>query len=251
MSTPFTLVAKAGGSDEAAENTCEAVAAIAALSAPPGTSFAVEVDVRLSADGVLIAMHDATIDRTTQGRGPVRAWRLRDLRGLLAGPRGERVPSLDEVLEARGDLELVIEPHEGGPDMTRTLIRQLRSLKPSVKDALLVASEIDTVVHAVRASGVGVRTAATAREALRKVLFERLRAEHLLGSGHLWMVPEHHHCLRVVTDRFVQSARLQGDSVWVFVVNEVEAAVRLRARGVSGVFTSRPRALSVALRRFV
>jgi glycerophosphoryl diester phosphodiesterase len=250
MSTPFMLVAKAGGSGEGAENTCEAVAAVAALSAPPGTSFAVEVDVRLSADGLLIAMHDATIDRTTRGRGPVRAWTLQDLRKLEAGPRGERIPSLDELLEARGDLQLVIDAHDGDPDATSALVHQLRSLKSSVKDALLVASEIDAVVHAVRASGIGVRTAATAREALWKVLFERLRAEHLLASGHIWMVPEHHRGLHVVTDRFLRSAHAQGDAVWVFVIDEAEAAAGLRARGVSGVFTSRPRALSLALERF-
>lgn len=60
-----------------------------------------EVDLRLTVDGRLVAMHDPTLDRTTDGTGPVREVTLADLRRLDAG-LGERVPTFEEVLEVIG-----------------------------------------------------------------------------------------------------------------------------------------------------
>jgi glycerophosphoryl diester phosphodiesterase len=56
----------------------------------------VELDVHLSADDVPVVIHDETLDRTTDGRGLVRAWTWSELRRLDAG-RGERLPTLEEV----------------------------------------------------------------------------------------------------------------------------------------------------------
>ena len=70
---------------------------------------AIELDVRLTEDGVPVVLHDDTLDRTTDGQGPVDALSYQLLRRLDAGAwfgsafRGERVPTLTEALEcARG-----------------------------------------------------------------------------------------------------------------------------------------------------
>jgi glycerophosphoryl diester phosphodiesterase len=55
--------------------------------------------VRVTADGRLVVLHDATVDRTTDGTGEVAALTLDELRRLDAG-RGERVPTFAEVLAA-------------------------------------------------------------------------------------------------------------------------------------------------------
>ncbi|HDI31391.1 MAG TPA: glycerophosphodiester phosphodiesterase, partial [Thermofilum sp.] len=60
---------------------------------------AVEVDVRMTKDGRLVLMHDETVDRTTDGEGRVRDLTFNEIRRLDAG-KGERVPTLEEVLEA-------------------------------------------------------------------------------------------------------------------------------------------------------
>ncbi|BCJ32506.1 glycerophosphoryl diester phosphodiesterase [Actinocatenispora thailandica] len=59
----------------------------------------VELDIRLSADGRLVVVHDATVDRTTDGTGPVADLTLAQLRSLDAGD-GERIPTYAEVLAA-------------------------------------------------------------------------------------------------------------------------------------------------------
>jgi len=69
----------------------------------------IELDVMLSADGVPVVIHDFTLDRTTNGHGPVAEHTWAELRGLDAGShfsaeyRGEPLPRLEQVLDAFGD----------------------------------------------------------------------------------------------------------------------------------------------------
>jgi len=56
----------------------------------------VEVDVRLSRDGIPVIMHDPMLDRTTSGKGPVNAYSIEELKALNAG-KGEQIPTLEEV----------------------------------------------------------------------------------------------------------------------------------------------------------
>ncbi|MBU4448930.1 MAG: glycerophosphodiester phosphodiesterase [Proteobacteria bacterium] len=70
---------------------------------------AVELDVQLTKDGRLAVIHDETLDRTTNGRGPVQDFTLAELKKLDAG-RGEPVPSLEEVFDlVQGKADLVVE----------------------------------------------------------------------------------------------------------------------------------------------
>ena len=75
-----------------------------------------ELDIHLSRDGVPVVIHDATVDRTTDGSGPVVEHSVAELKRLDAGVRfgaqwrGQHIPTLEEVLEwARGRTELLIE----------------------------------------------------------------------------------------------------------------------------------------------
>ena len=69
---------------------------------------AIELDVKLSADGHVVVIHDSTVDRTTNGRGRVKDLSLSELRSLDAGHsfsekfHGEKIPTLDEVFETVG-----------------------------------------------------------------------------------------------------------------------------------------------------
>jgi glycerophosphoryl diester phosphodiesterase len=70
---------------------------------------AVELDVQLTRDGRLAVIHDETLDRTTNGHGPVQDFTLAELQKLDAG-KGEPIPALEEVLElTRGRAQLLVE----------------------------------------------------------------------------------------------------------------------------------------------
>lgn len=76
----------------------------------------VEVDLRLTRDGIPVAIHDATVDRTTNGVGPVKGYTVEDLAGLDAG-EGERIPTLQEILGlVHSKTGLVVEIKEPGTE---------------------------------------------------------------------------------------------------------------------------------------
>jgi glycerophosphoryl diester phosphodiesterase len=86
------------------ENTLRSIKAALDMGAA-----AVEVDVQLTRDGELAVIHDDTVDRTTNGTGPVRDFTLAQLQKLDAG-KGEPVPSLTQVAAAvAGRAHLVVE----------------------------------------------------------------------------------------------------------------------------------------------
>lgn len=242
MST-FTLIAKAAGSAEAAENTLTAVEAALAVPTPPHVSMAIEIDVRLSADGVPVVIHDARLERTTSGHGLVRAHSLRQLRELTAG-HGQRIPLLDEVFELAREQTIVVEVHEPGRESAERVALALGRLGPAALSRAIVASEHGSVVRAVRAVEPRLATAATKSEAYRKLLLSRLNVERFVPRGHVWIVPVRHAGIEVTTARFVSTARRLGDDVWAFVVDDVGELSRLRALGVNGCFTTRPAALA-------
>jgi len=81
-----------------------------------------ELDVRTTADGRLVLMHDATVDRTTDGHGPVRSLTFDQIRALDAGAKfspqfaGTRVPSFDEALAlAHGKIGVYVDSKDIAP----------------------------------------------------------------------------------------------------------------------------------------
>lgn len=97
------IFAHRGASAHAPENTLAAFELALTQKAD-----AVELDVKLSADGRVVVHHDTTVDRTTDGHGRVKDLKLAELRSLDAGGwfsekfRGEKIPTLDEVFESIG-----------------------------------------------------------------------------------------------------------------------------------------------------
>lgn len=118
-------IAHRGASGYAPENTAAAFDLAIAMGAD-----AIETDVRLSADGQPVLFHDATLDRTTDGHGPVDDCTLEELRRLDLGARfgpahaGERLLTLDEALERWADrIPFVWEIKD--PRATRPLMERL------------------------------------------------------------------------------------------------------------------------------
>ena len=112
-----------GFSAAAPENTLAALRAALAAGADVA-----EIDVQLSRDGVLVLMHDRTLERTTDGTGPLRERTVAELKRLDAGSwfapayRGEEVPTLAEMLAwSRGRLGLLIELKSPRPDAASTI----------------------------------------------------------------------------------------------------------------------------------
>jgi glycerophosphoryl diester phosphodiesterase len=130
------LLAHRGASGYAPENTVAAFERATALRAD-----GIESDIRASSDGALVLFHDERVDRTTDGEGRVADLTLAELRQLDAGssfnPRfaGERIATLDELLDAHGGrLPLCLEIKQPGVEARVVAeVRQRELLKPAPK----------------------------------------------------------------------------------------------------------------------
>ncbi len=108
---------------------------------------ATEVDVRTSKDGRLFILHDATLERTTNGEGLASALTLAELQKLDAGShfdkrfQNERIPSLIEMAElCRGKIDLLLDLKEQGNDYDRKVATVIREYGDPAKTVVGVRS---------------------------------------------------------------------------------------------------------------
>lgn len=98
----ITIVAHRGLAEGAPENTLSALRRSIARGV-----LTIELDIRVTNDGRLVVLHDSTLDRTTDCKGPVRAYGIAELKRCDAGS-GERIPTLGEALRLVGDWPAVL-----------------------------------------------------------------------------------------------------------------------------------------------
>lgn len=214
-----------------------------------------ELDVHLSRDGEVMVIHDATLERTTTGSGPVRERTAAELGALRLKDRGgavtaEPVPTLDQVvaLAAAGKRQMLLEikaderrqrypgieekvfavlDRQGYTPLAIVMSfegetwRRLRQLRPETRTGalysprMLPASEIERELQSLRQAGVG-----------------------FVGLDQ-----------RLVSADVARQARRAGLTLGVWTVNEREAIERFIGHGVGIVITDRPDLAKAALGR--
>ncbi len=210
----------------------------------------VELDVQLTADGHVVVIHDATVDRTTNGRGAVRDLTLDQIRTLDAGSwfdpqySGQQVPALEQVCEWAGnetllniELKTVALRSTGLEPKVIAIVRQFglegrvllssfnpfallraRSLAPSIPTGLLYSGELPLMLR---------------RAWLRPLI--RPAALH----------PQ----FGLVTEPFLRWARGKGLRVNVWTVDTAEEMQQLIVQRVDAIITNQPDALTRLLKR--
>lgn len=223
------VIAHRGASAYAPENTLAAFR----LGIEQGAD-ALELDVRLSADGVAVVIHDPTLDRTTNQRGAVAEMSLTDIQRADAGG-GARIPTLREALEAFPSIPILLE------------------IKAAEAQAA-VAAEIDRAGARERVVVASFRHRALERLRNGPYLIGADRRDvtalYTLGRLHLESASPRCLCyavpwrwkgrLEVPRPWFIQAAKRQGRPVHVWTVDEPELATMLWRRGASGIITNRP-----------
>ena len=194
---------------------------------------ALELDVRATADGFAAVMHDAAVDRTTSGVGPVRSFTVDQLRDLDAG-RGACVPLLDEVLERYPDVPIILEVKESAA--AEPALAALR--RHHATGRVVVGSFVHAALGPFRAAGC--HCSASRRETALSWAASRVGASLPTGGFEAFTVPERHRSLTIVDRRFVRTARRRGRPVHVWTVDDVADAIRLRSCGVAGIISNYP-----------
>ncbi|MGW1021255.1 glycerophosphodiester phosphodiesterase [Streptomyces niveus] len=185
---------------------------------------AIELDLHLSKDGALVVMHDAELDRTTDGTGPIADRTLAELRELDAGA-GERVPVFEEVLDAVGaPLQAEIKDVAAARALAEVMRR--RKLVGRVE----VSSFHDEAVAEISALVPGVRTVLIASRWGGDIV-DRAVA---VGADSLALN------IRRLTLEVVERAHAAGLGVIGWVVNTPDQLRLVRALGLEGATTDFP-----------
>lgn len=219
----FLCIGHRGARGHEPENTLRSVRRALELGA-----HGIEIDVWFI-DGELLVFHDATLDRTTNGHGPISRKSFAQLRAFDAG-RGERIPTLREVFETvnrRAFINIELKGRRtAGP--VRALIAEFVERHGWVYEDFLVSSFHRMELRAISDPRIPIALLLTRPTRLYALSARRVRAVAVNPS------------LRYVTERFVEDAHRRGFKVFVYTVNEPDAFARLRAWGVDGVFTDFP-----------
>lgn len=273
-------MAHQGGEIEAPSNTLYAFETALAKGAD-----VLELDVHATADGEIVVIHDATVDRTTNGSGRVDAMTLEEiksldaaywfvpdegtrhgrpnddytLRGIATGdvappdgfePNDFTIPTLREVLERYPDTFINIEIKNTAPGTT-PYEAGLASLLAEFgrTDDTIVVSFLDHATELFKVHAPDVHTATGTAET---AVFKTSTTEAAPGAPNpryqALQVPITFNGIEVVNEDFVVDAHSNGLAVHVWTINSRDEMCWLISIGVDGIMTDRPTVLEDVLR---
>lgn len=234
-----------------------------------------EMDIHSSSDGVLVVIHDATVDRVTDGTGAIKDMTFDEIQALDAAyywptlredegrdfteqPEGEypyrgqgvTIPALEEVLAAFPDMPMTIEIKQEDPSIAAPFCDMLREYE--MTELVIVASFSPIAMQDFRAACPEVATAGVEDE-IRKFFMLNLGRQaqsYEVPTGlTAFQVPEYFDALQVITPEFVTNAQALGIEVQAWTINTVEQMERMVAAGVNGIMTDYPDRLLAVLGR--
>jgi len=244
------VIGHRGNRAHAPENTLESMREAVALGVD-----AVEFDLRVSRDGALVVMHDETLDRTTNGSGPVALRTVAELGSLDAGARftrdaghtfpwrgrGATVSTFEEVIESLPrELPCIIElKTPAATELVRVAIRRHR-----IAHRIIVAGFDPDATRPLRGAGfaLGASTPDVARLVLPALLRQRLGPQRFQAL----CIPPRWHGIAVPIAALVRALRGSGTVVHVWTVNDPAHALRLWGEGVQGIISDDPGSILAA-----
>lgn len=242
------VIAHRGGAGLWPENTLHAFERAAALGVD-----VIETDVRATADGELVVIHDPTLGRTTDGAGRVGQLTLAELKRLDAGyrwspdggksfplrGRGLTVPTLREVFDALPHMRFNIEPKQAEPPVVAPLCRLIR--ERGMTSRVMVAAFASDTMERFRRECPEVATSASTAEAVGFLALQRAGLAGTYGPQmRALQVPERAGSLGVLSREFVASAHARNLRVHAWTVNAEDDMRRLLDLGVDGIMTDYP-----------
>lgn len=243
------VIGHRGNRAHAPENTLESLRQALALGVD-----AVEFDLRVSSDGVLVVMHDPTLERTTNGQGAVNVRTAAELRNVDAGAnftndggrtfpyrgKGIAVPTFDEVVETVRDVPMIIElKTTSATELIRTAIK-----RHNIADRVVVAGFDWRAIHPLR--GAGFPLGSTSKDSIGLLPNAFLRRAATPKQFQTVNIPPTWNGLPVPFRLLTRSLKPQRIPVHVWTINTAEEAERLWDAGVCGVISDDPAVIIAA-----
>ena len=233
------VIAHRGASGHAPENTLAAFERAVAL----GAGF-IETDLHLTRDARFVAIHDPTLERTTNGKGNVRDSSLAEIRKLDAGLwfdrefMGQKVPTLEEIVEfaAKHDVIFYLElKYEAAWGMHHSLVGALQKSGGAARSIIISSSEPTlTALRQVDPS------------AMMGLIFDEANQDHTKAGielGVRQLCPQY----SLVTNEMVEQAHALDLQVATWTVDDAATMRAVIAAKVDGIMTNFPDRLQAVL----
>ena len=191
---------------------------------------AVELDARRTRDGEVVVIHDAKVDKTTNGKGSVSDLTLNEIKQLVTD-KGERIPTLDEALDFLDrKVKILIELKETGLEEKVIGLVHEKGLEKNV----IIVSFLEEALRKVRELDNEVDTGliyVRHRNPIKAAL--DLRAKYLLSL------------YRFTHTANIKKAHENGLKVIVWTINKQEEVLEYVKKGVDGIASDRPDILNI------
>ncbi len=216
-----------------------------------------ELDVHGSKEDEVVIIHDATLARTTNGRGRVRTRHLKELKALDAGYwytkdggltypfRGQKIKisTLKEFFLAFPEAKAIIEIKQARPSIVRNVIAVVTLL--GREKQVLLATEKDQIMREIRReihkNGLAIATGFSYGEVAAFMNWLATGKEVAYAPpGQALQIPCEYAGMTLVSEQTLLAAHELGVEMFVWTVNEVEKMRRLLRLGVDGIITDHP-----------
>jgi glycerophosphoryl diester phosphodiesterase len=189
---------------------------------------AVEIDVHLTKDKEVVVIHDSTVDRTTNGKGPVGSYTLEEIKKLDAG-KGEKIPTLKEVIEfVKDKVRLIIElKEEGTEDKVVELIKRY-----DMFDSAYVISFWHMLVKKIKEMDSRIKTGVLMVGCPVDTCIARSASADALVMNYAF-----------VNKELVYKAHQEGLKVFIWNINDRDMLKPYVDMGVDGIGSNDPRIL--------
>jgi glycerophosphoryl diester phosphodiesterase len=247
-------IAHQGGESLAPSNTMTAFDLAHALRVP-----VLDLDLHMTKDGHLVAIHDPTINRTTNGTGAVYSYSLKDLKKLDAGYTfvdlkgnhsyrglGVTIPTLDEIFQTYGqDSYFNIEIKDDNPSKQIPQIEQklwFLIQKYHLQKKVIINSFDDGIIHSFKQLSHGqVAVGASRAEVTRFVILTKL---HLTGfyrpQASVLEIPTENSGINLKDRHLIETAHRFNMQVYYWTIDDKKTMKELLQLGADGILTNRP-----------
>jgi len=247
------VIAHRGASATSPENTLAAF-----IKAIECGSDIIELDLRMTRDGHVVVIHDASVDRTTDGQGLVAELTLAQIKALDAGyafsldggktfpfrSKGITVPTLEEVLQALPEQLLMLEVKVGTTRMVRQVIATLRRLNAISRVSIELFSIKTKLAKLMRRLEPELTTGHTRSELVRFVAMAKLGLSwRFRRRAFAIEMPPRRNRLAVTSKRTLRAAARKGIPMFIWTVNHENDMRRFLDWGAAGLFTDHPESL--------
>lgn len=244
------VIAHRGGMFHAPENTLEAFSHAESINVD-----ILEYDVFITSDGELVAIHDDTVDRTTDGSGRVNDMSLAEIQNLDAGYHfenedgeasfrnsGVQVPKVEEIFQEFGHMRQLIElKATNDPDRYEEMIQEMWRLieEYNMHDTVLIASfDHDINLRFAEVAGGSVAIGAGEQETRDFVIRHKAFANALYRpTADAFQLPVEQEGFNLADWKLIRGAEQRGMEVYYWTINDEETMRELIDLGAHGIMT--------------